>query len=39
MFHMSPATVAMPGYSPAKLPVQPGGRKLDPVEKEDASLL
>ncbi|MDJ0828048.1 MAG: tryptophan 7-halogenase [Rhodobacter sp.] len=39
MFQTAPATVAMPGFAPAKVPIQPAKPKLDPVEKEGASLL
>ena len=39
MFHMAPATVVTPGSLLPSVPIQPAKPKLDPVEKEDASLL
>lgn len=38
-FQAAQATVPLPGFGPAQVPLGQGKRKLDPVDKENASLL
>ncbi len=38
-FQMPQSTVTMPGFAPAQIKIKPAEPKVDPVEKESASLL